>query len=317
VDAFPYTTDVSLDSQWIRRINSIGLCARLGWLGTCPSGGKVGLGVVEWVNPYPEKTIKHLDFFTPEMADRRGKRINFYAEAIIAITGVGVTEQDIRFWKEKKDRPPPLPAQEGVAKDRIELPVTPSRHELRGNWLRGGANLKNNEWKGIFSFPDAKVSYTARLMRDTGYYVYGRYAGVSINKGFFPFGVTIAFAKPIRLSSVDLSGPVHMAGQNQIVGISGQHHKVDVRVDISEDGKTWKPAGELKGISAEAGFLPVALPNTPIKGLRLIGNAKPYRLGYLKDSKYGLLSSHVSFLLPKFSWRFFAPKDAEKAVRNE
>ena len=153
------------------------------------------------------------------------------------------------------------------------------------------------------------VAYTVQPMKDTlstGSRS-AKYPSASINRGFLPFGVTLTFAKPIQLSSVELSGPIHQLDGHGS-GSGPRLRKVDVLVEVSEDNKSWEKAGELKGISAEAGFLPVALPNTPIKGLRLIGNAKPYRLGYLKDSKYGLLSSHVSFLLPMFSWRLYARK---------
>ena len=72
---------------------------RMGWLGNCPDGSFVRLGVVEWVNPYPSKVVKSLDFFTPGFEEGDGKkRPNANCEAIVAITGVEPIEQDFNYW---------------------------------------------------------------------------------------------------------------------------------------------------------------------------------------------------------------------------
>src|ERR1035437_6779237 len=68
---------------------------RLGWRGNCPSGRQVTLSAVEWGNPYPEKMIQQIDFFTPEFEESQGKRVSDQMEAMVAITGVEATAHDL------------------------------------------------------------------------------------------------------------------------------------------------------------------------------------------------------------------------------
>ncbi|MCZ7644607.1 MAG: hypothetical protein M5U26_04865 [Planctomycetota bacterium] len=97
---------------------------------------------------------------------------------------------------------------------------------------------------------------------------------------------------------------MHMTDRHYFSDISGQYRKVDVTVEYTEDGESWKEAGTLRGISGEADFLPVALPDVPLKGVRLTGTPEPYRRRYMAGAHGGMLA--VPFHCPLFGWRFLA-----------
>ena len=112
VDVFLYFHAGLFFDEWNKTSEVVRPHYRLGWKGNSPTGRPVTLDAVEWVNPYPEKTIREIDFFTPDFEEKRGKRVSDMMEAIVAITGVEPTAHDLTFWKARGDRPPLLPPRE-------------------------------------------------------------------------------------------------------------------------------------------------------------------------------------------------------------
>jgi hypothetical protein len=298
-DAFSFPHEGHATSNW----NGSGagdLYYRAGWVGNTPTGSPVGLVVVEWVNPYPSKTIGELDFFTPDMEDVFGKRVNNMCEAMVAIGGVEPTGHDLAFWADRSDRPPLLPPRKDRPKDIVEL--------------KRAANVEpfqqKGTWSNRFTGPTGPIAYTGSLVGfdpkdkgSTGFYAYGRYEGVRL-EGFGTFGATLTFEAPTRLERVELIGPMHDWGS--LGSYSLRRQKVDVTVEVSRDGEGWEEAGVLRGISAQADFLPVELPDAPIRAIRLTGTAAPYHNYYHPTNYWGGMFNRPGSS-PHFAWRLFAP----------
>ena len=262
---------------------------RRGWEGNTPTGAWAWLSAVEWVNPYPGKTIKELRFFVPEVAGR----MYGLAEAIVAITGIEPVEQDLAFWSNHPERPPFLPP--------LREPKTPGV-ELK---TAGGNRLTG---------PGVDVKYTLKMSQGTKRWSDNRcllrpWDGIFRSDEFGPFGVEQVFDKPVRLSRVEVLGPLMTSVESPRDPRAGR--KVDVRVEFSRDGQTWQRAGELRGISGDADFLPLELPGDEIKAIRLTGDCPPlYRNFYVGPSgnkDYFPFLFTYQCVCPHFHWRLFAP----------
>lgn len=274
--------------------SGLGFCYRLGWEGNAPSGKNINLLVAEWVNPYPEKAIKALDFFTLDMEDSKSKRVNPMCEAIVAITGIEPVERDFVFWSHKDDRTPLLPPLLPRPDSTMEARESPTRYRV-----------SNGRWKDEMATSAGKIAYKATLLDNSGFCSFQARFPCIYTKSFLPFGVSIEFDKLVRFSHVEILGPAHHF-EDARGATAPRKQKVDVRVEISADGKTWTKAAELKGISAQADFLPVDLPD-PIKSIRFTGTAKPYHAYYRQMQIVGFLFDNLS-MQPHFSWRFFVKK---------
>jgi hypothetical protein len=118
------------------------------------------------------------------------------------------------------------------------------------------------------------------------------------------FSVTQMLEPAVKLCRVDIRGPAF--GTTQIYCYTfGRNHRVDVTLEISEDGEHFKEAGKLRGLSVDADFLPIEFEPTVVKKIRLTGTAEAYREDYnpsmLGDRRAGLDD-------PYFVWRLFAPE---------
>ena len=294
VDSFQHPVEGFVGDNW-RETDSASLYSRLGWRGNAPTGDSVGLNVVEWVNPYPEKIVSHLEFVTPDFENVRGgsgKRVNSMCEAMVAITGIEPIEQDVVLWSRRADRVPRLPAQTPPRTNdlclAIEGRVDTSRAESTGavdfRFLRGTEAIPCTAKLNGASFSDGVQGLFYR--------------------GFTPFGVTLEFGAPLRLARVEVRGPFQSYGG---VGPREQRrHKVDVVVECSEDGEHWQRAGELRGLSAEADFLAVDLPAKPVKAVRLTATGAPYHNDYHPAAEHGGMFENPA-MCPHFTWRLFAP----------
>ena len=81
--------------------------------------------------------------------------------------------------------------------------------------------------------------------------------------------------------------------------------KVDVTVEISHDGREWHKVGAARGISDQTDFQPIELRDSPIKAIRLTGDASPYHADYRQTRIIsGLFTGERNF--PHFAWRLFA-----------
>ena len=222
-------------------------------------------------------------------------RINNLCEAIVAITGIEPVEQDLNYWSKRKDRPPLLAPP--------KPPVDPSC--LLKPTLQAGGNYEAINVKGGFADQLAqgqeKIAYELKLADKT---LLASPQSVYCNQGFMPLGVTLTFGSPVRLGRVEVLGPHHAYGS---IGPREQRcQKIDVAVEVSPDGQTWAKVGEVRGMSADAGFQTVELSTGPIKALRLTGMAEPYHESYHPAQFWGGMFNHVGNS-PHFSWRLVAP----------
>jgi len=273
---------------------------RLGWKGNSPTGARVTLHTVEWVNPYPEKTIRHIEFVTPEFADVRGKRVSDMMEAIVAITGVEPVARDLAFWKDRPGRDPLLP---------------PRPEPLSGVPLTAAGDPRprnDGTWASSLQTPSGPVAYTVKPLDGSGFYRHFTdiYDMAYCEIDFRPFGAEVTFEKPLALSRVEIRGPTSLGGHWG--AFAPRTKKADVTVEVSEDGKTWRKAGELRGVSADADFLPVDLgtrDGAGIKAVRLTGTVAPYRQHYhpvqVQGDVFWRSEKHWN---PSFTWRFVSPE---------
>ena len=125
------------------------------------------------------------------------------------------------------------------------------------------------------------------------------------NVNYKPFGVVQTLEPPARLCRVDVRGPSYGVDHEYSFG---RVHRLDVTVEISEDGETWRKVGDLKGISGDADFLPVEFEPALVKKLRFTATAAPYHLEYNPGmARFIMYVTGPDY--PYFVWRLFAPAE--------
>lgn len=88
---------------------------------------------------------------------------------------------------------------------------------------------------------------------------------------------------------------------------------MDVTVEVSEDGTRWRRVGEVKGITADADFMPVEFEPVTVKKVRLTATAEPYH----EDYTPGMADlSKTTFDYPHFVWRLLAPVENAGPKKN-
>jgi len=278
---------------------TVGNCAglpqfleRVGWLGNCPGGSVVLLRVSEWVNPYPEKTVKCLQFVTPAYEEGEDvKRPNPQCQGIVAMTGVEPIEQDFNYWSKRPDRLPLLP------------PVKPPQRaavavkRLWEDWRGGRVTL---HLKGPAGESTSTLELTPGAAYATNRTARSDCGMVYCNANYKPFDVVQTFDPPTRLCRVDVRGPSYGVDHEYSFG---RTHRIDVTVKISEDGETWRRAGGVKGIAGDADFQPVEFEPALVKKLRLTADPGPYHEEY----NPGMAHPVARLDYPYFVWRLFTP----------
>ncbi len=274
---------------------------RVGWVGNCPGGSSAGLIVHEWVNPYPSKVIKNLQFFVPGYEEGNNqKRSNPECQAFVAITGVEPIEQDVNYWSKRADRPPLLPPRKAPSRPGIVLQRVGDSNQLRV--------------QQITVIDKMELTAGATMLWQWGNQTAPNDCGrVAYRKDFGPFGVVQTLEPATRLCRVELRGPTYAgAGLTRSFSYSlGRNHRVDVTVEISEDGEKWRNVGELKGLSGDADFLPVEFEPAQVKKIRLTATAAPYHENY----NPGVADVRVPFDQPFFTWRLIAPADSAETKK--
>jgi hypothetical protein len=272
------------------------LLERVGWLGNSPTGSDVLLKVGEWVNPYPEKTIKSLHFVTPGYEEGDGsKRTNPECLGIIALTGVEPIEQDFNYWSKRLDRisllpPVKAPRHAAVVVERSSDPWrTGERFAIR---LKGPAG---NAGSTLDPTPGATFWTNMGAKSDCGY--------LACNKNYKPFGIVQTLEPAVQLCRVEIRGPSYGVDHEYSLG---RTHRLDVTVEISQDGLKWRQVGELKGISGDADFLPVEFEPTVVKKIRFTATARPYHWEYSPTMAHPIAGPDY----PYFVWRLLAPAES-------
>lgn len=295
-DCFLYFHAPLFFDEWNNDSGAVRPQYRLGWQGNCPGGKTVTLNVAEWVNPYPDKTIKHIEFFTPDSEDAHGKRVSDMMEAIVAVTGVEPVARDLAFWKGRADASPLL---------------APRRANPAGTEIRLARELRqagDGKWAGALMAGSGQVQYTlapiGRAGVDRGWNAIHDMAYCNVD--FSDFGVEMTLDKPLAMGRIELRGPVSFGAHWG--SYSSRTKKVDVTVEVSEDGTAWRSAGMMKGLSADADFIPLDLGGKTLKAIRMTGSARAYRRDYHPVQFQGdVFWRNVPHWNPSFTWRLFAP----------
>ncbi|MFB3893782.1 MAG: glycoside hydrolase family 20 zincin-like fold domain-containing protein [Phycisphaerae bacterium] len=295
------------------------LLERVGWLGNCPGGSSVLLKVVEWVNPYPDKTVKALRFVTPGYEGEQGqKRANPMCEAIIAMTGVEPIEQDLNYWSKRMDKPPLLPpmraprcpgavmerasmSEAGRVGDKhlfnLKAPVV----EDAGGPSKAASTVASAP--AVPKTPPAQVKCAVEPTAGAGFTLSGisrADCGMLLcNTSYKPFGMVQTLEPAVKLCRVDIRGPSYGVDHEYS---PGRTHRIDVALEISEDGQTWRKAGELKGISGDCDFLSIEFEPAVVKMLRFRATAEPYHEDYPPGMAHPIAGPDY----PHFVWRLVA-----------
>jgi len=293
VDSFMYYHSGFFFDEWNNANDVTRPYYRLGWQGNCPNGQQVTLDVVEWVNPYPERTIRQIDFFTPEFEDVRGLRVSDMMEAFVAITGVEPTPRDVAFWKDRPGRIAVLPPRkESAEKGRGIVLKAVDMGRGQGNLVGGAGSIGY----AVKLLGGGQIAREYQQIYDICY----------CDQDFQEFGIEMMLNEPAAFDRLEIRGPVSFAGH--WASRAQRKRKVDVSAEVSEDGKTFRKAGELKGLSADVDFIPLDLQGKPIKAIRMMATALPYSENYLPVQVQGdIFDSHCPHANPSFSWRFVAP----------
>ena len=156
--------------------------------------------------------------------------------------------------------------------------------------------------------PSGEVTSPLELMPDTEYADSERSPNecgmIGCRRGFKPFGVVQTLEPAARLCRMDFRGPLNAKGDYNVSSASfGRNHRVDVKVEISEDGANWRPAGELKGLLYDAGFVPLEFAPALVKKIRITATAAPYHEAYGS----GAPDPRAGPDYPHFTWRLIAP----------
>jgi hypothetical protein len=237
---------------------------------------------------------------TPAYADwSGGKRANPQCHAIIAMTGVEPIEQDFSYWSKRADRPPLLP------------PVKAPRQKVVAIERTGYGEahvVGEDRYMVRLKAAGGDATMTLELTPGAGYTGGGASTDcgeVLCNTGYKTFGVIQTLEPAMKLCRVDIRGPSYGVDHEYSVG---RNHRVDVTVEVTQDGREWRKIGELKGISGDCDFLPLEFEPTLVKKLRISATAAPYHLDYSPA-----MANHISGPdYPYFAWRLLAPAEATR-----
>ncbi|MDA0840821.1 MAG: hypothetical protein O2857_23875 [Planctomycetota bacterium] len=204
----------------------------------------------EWVNPYPELTIKSVSFRCPP--GRTSGRI----EVLFAVTGIVTTPYDIALWKDRKKMP--LVAANTIELEANDLPVIPSE----GTWLE-------EEDEKPLTFLDENGNEVCKVTEHSPEYSI-RHVFKRLDSPGLTSGTTIKLASPLVCKKLALAGQFYWEyfGPKVHYGVT-DFRRLDYIVEVSADGKQWVMVGEKKGVCGEDGEHVHALPNTPIQYVRL------------------------------------------------
>ena len=227
---------------------------RLAWLGTTGAGDPVKVTMHEWVNPYPERTIKSISVHCPP--GRKSGRV----EVLFAVTGIARTPRDLALWRDRT-KLPRVPWNE-VEIEPTDVPVIPSD----GHW----AEEEEQDPKTWLDAEDREICQVTGFYRDDRRWTNNRNFFKRMDNSCLANGGTIKLAYPQVCKKVALSGMFYWEYHSikPHYGLT-RFRRNDYVVEVSADGKTWQMVGAKEGICGEDGPHVHRLPATPIQYVRV------------------------------------------------
>jgi hypothetical protein len=251
----PDIENVNFKSAKHQMTEYISLFFRPAWLGMTGSGDPLKVTLHEWVNPYPELTIKSVSVHYPP--GRQSGRF----EVLLAITGVTPIARDLAIWKDRKRLPLVVPSTERI--EQSDIAIIPDH----GVWS------DDPEMPGTYL--DKEGNKVCEVLKN-GAYPYGSLFWRKDNAELIS-GAVIKLAKPVVAKKIALRGQFYWEyfGPKVHYGVS-MFRRTDATVQVSPDGNKWTTVGESKAICGEDGAYVHRLPATPFQYIRTILNARPY-----------------------------------------
>ena len=242
-----------------RMVEYCSLFFRPAWLGTTGCGDPVKVTMHEWVNPYPELTIKSVSVAYPP------GRTSGRMEALFAITGVVPTPRDLALWTERQRLPLVRPDETTIEPG--DVPIIPDD----GEWELGEGG------SGIYRDATGKEICSVK-----GFYSHEK--GID-NANFFKRransylanGGQIKLAYPQVAKKIALRGLFYWESHSVKVhyGVTS-FRRTDYVVEVSPDGQAWTQVAAKQGICGEDGAHVHRLPATPIQYIRVKLSANHY-----------------------------------------
>ncbi|MDP6506441.1 MAG: hypothetical protein QF886_22645, partial [Planctomycetota bacterium] len=225
----------------------IDFLSRPAWLGYTTSGDECSVRIHEWVNPYPELTVKSVEIFYPK-THFSGERT-----AILAITGIETEEQDVARWS-RKARPPLRPAAPAVSLEGMKPIVAggkPETVEIKSTRIMGHRTTNryvDEKSNVLFSVQGANEG--GRIFNDDSKSCRLH----DINSGKTKWSVKVKLAKPARIDAIAFRGRF-MTWKERGDVAAGTYKLARANYEISAkraDG-SWQKIGMLPAACGEDG----------------------------------------------------------------
>ncbi len=258
----PTPNDVHYNSKGLynQMTNYFSLFFRLAWLGTTGAGDPLKVTMHEWVNPYPELTIKSVSVETPV---GRGKN---RLEVLFAVTGIAPVQRDFDLWKDRKRLP--LALENEVELEEGDTPVITDE----GVWdIDPELGMSNPSVEYKYHDEEEKLICTVKgVGRGDDKFTNNAYLFKKKDRAWLGNGGVLKLASPQVCKKVAFRTQFYWEfhGRRVVYGVTS-FRRTDYVIEVSADGKAWTKVGEKQGVCGEDGDQVHRLPATPIQYVRI------------------------------------------------
>ena len=238
--------------------------SRPGWLGYTTSGDECAVRIHEWVNPYPELTLRSISIFYPRCQKSMER------EALFAITGIEAEQQDLDRWARMK-RPPLRTPSKPLSLEGLK-PVfvggKPEVVELKSTRELGFETTNryvDEEGKVLFSVSGA-WKQGGRIFSDDN-----KSCLLSgIPKGQTKFSVTVNLEEPATVEAITFRGRfMTWKERGDVAAGTFKLARADYRIHVrTPDGK-WQQVGECLAACGEDDTYYLPVPSLAAKQIKV------------------------------------------------
>lgn len=254
-----YGTSIGNPNPLARHIDFI---SRPGWLGYTTSGDECSVRIHEWVNPYPELTIRSITAYYPT-AQKTGER-----SAIFAITGIEAEQQDFDRWA-RKERPPlrgPKSEISEILSRSVKTTLKPvfaggkpKEQEFKSTNILGKETLNSYvDEEGNVLFSVSSEAYQGgRIFNDDTKSCWLK----TISQDMTRWSVTVTLAKAATVEAIGLRGRfMTWKERGDVAAGTYRLARADYTIHVQTVDGNWHQVGESLAACGEDGtsYLPVA-----------------------------------------------------------